>query len=126
MSATGKPILLVDDSSDVLEVIRVILESEGYTVHTAGHGEDALAMLRSGLDPALIILDLNMPVMDGWEFREQQLADPALRDIPTIVYSAGGSVRPERLVPTGLAGSFDKGTDFGAMLRLVADICRRG
>lgn len=125
MSEAGATILLVDDNSDILEVIRVILENEGYDVATAANGADALAQLRAGLVPQLIILDLTMPVMDGWEFRNHQLADPALRDIPTIVYSAVGSVRRESVSALEVVGAFDKGADFSAMLRLVAEICRR-
>ena len=125
MSEAGATILLVDDNSDILEVIRVILETEGYRVATASNGAEALARLREGLDPQLIILDLTMPVMDGWEFRDRQLADPALRDIPTIIYSAVASVRRESVGALRVVGAFDKGADLSAMLRLVAEICRR-
>lgn len=125
MSEAGATILLVDDNSDILEVIRVILELEGYRVATASNGAEALARLHEGLDPQLIILDLTMPVMDGWEFRDRQLADPALRDIPTIIYSAVTSVRRESVGALRVVGAFDKGADFSAMLRLVAEICRR-
>lgn len=125
MSATSTPILLVDDNSDVLEVIRVLLETEGYTVTTASHGADALAQLRSGLRPCLIILDLTMPVMDGWQFRDEQLADPELSGIPTIIYSAVGSLASSTVGTMRVAGAFEKGGDFTAMLRLVADLCRR-
>jgi hypothetical protein len=62
--------------------------------------------------------------MDGWAFREEQLADPVLRDIPTIVYSAVGAVH-EVVGTMKVAGAFEKGADFTAMLRLVADLCRR-
>jgi CheY-like chemotaxis protein len=125
MSEAGATILLVDDNSDILEVIRVILETEGYAVVTANNGFEALEQLRAGLTPQLIILDLTMPVMDGWEFRDQQLADPALRDIPTIIYSAVGSVRQESVGAMRVLAAFDKGAEFSAMLRLVAEICRR-
>ena len=117
-------ILLVDDNPDIVEVIRAILESEGYRVAAARDGADALSQLRAGLAPRLIILDLTMPVMDGWEFRDHQRADPALRDIPTIVYSAVGSVR-HAVRALEVVGAFDKGADVSPMLRLVADICRR-
>ena len=118
-------ILLVDDNSDVLEVIGVILETEGYTVATARNGADALDQLHAGLEPRLIILDLSMPVMDGWEFRDHQLADPTLRDIPTIIYSAVGSLHRETVGAMQVTAAFDKGADLTAMLRLVAEICRR-
>lgn len=125
MSETGPTILLVDDNSDVLDVVRVILETEGYSVATATDGADALKQLRAGLAPRLIILDLSMPVMDGWEFREHQLADPLLREIPTIVYSAVSSVHRETMGAHKVLGAFDKGADPTAMLGLVAEICRR-
>jgi len=123
MSMPSRTILVVDDNSDVLEVVSALLEAEGYAVATADNGADALEQLRAGLKPALVILDLTMPVMDGWEFRDRQLKDPELRDIPTIIYSAigtHGSVDGMRV-----AGAFEKGDDFDVMLELIADICRR-
>jgi CheY-like chemotaxis protein len=125
MKAASDPILLVDDNPDILEVIGMILENEGYAVATASNGAEALARLCDGLKPLLIILDLTMPVMDGWQFRELQLADPALRDIPTIIYSAVGSVRAKSIGAMQVAGAFEKGGDLGALLRLVAELCRR-
>jgi CheY-like chemotaxis protein len=121
MSMPSRTILVVDDNSDVLEVLGALLEAEGYAVVTAGNGVDALEQLRAGLKPALVILDLTMPVMDGWEFRDRQLEDPALRDIPTIVYSAIGT--HDSVAGMRVAGAFEKGDDFDAMLDLIADIC---
>lgn len=124
MRVPTRPILLVDDNSDVLEVVKLMLEGEGYSVRTAANGAEALESLRDGVDPCLIILDLTMPVMDGWQFRERQLEDPRLRDIPTIIYSAvGGIANPER--PLGPATTLAKGSDIVEMLRLVAELCRR-
>jgi len=124
MSRTSAPILLVEDNADVLDVTRVLLESEGYAVATAVNGADALALLRAGLRPSLIVLDLAMPVMDGWEFRDAQRADPALCAIPTIVYSA---VTPtEDLIATlGVADGFAKGSDPAPMLDRIAALCGR-
>jgi len=123
MSASSSPILVVDDNSDVLEVVGALLETEGYAVVTANNGAEALEQLNGGLKPALVILDLTMPVMDGWEFRDRQLRDPALRDIPTIIYSAIGA--HDSVAGMRVAGAFEKGADFDPMLRLIADICRR-
>ncbi len=80
-------ILVVDDNPDLRDGLRVVLVQEGYTVETASNGRDALARLYAGLKPCLIIMDLMMPVMNGFEFREAQLADPGLADIPLIAYS---------------------------------------
>jgi CheY-like chemotaxis protein len=81
-------ILVVDDDSEIRDSFRQILAEESYDVHCAIHGAEAIAVLRRGLSPHLIVLDLMMPVMDGWEFREQQMANPTFAAIPVIVCSA--------------------------------------
>ena len=80
-------ILVVDDNPDLRDGLRLALSEEGYTVETAINGRDALSRLYAGLKPCLIIMDLMMPVMNGFEFREAQLADARLADIPLIAYS---------------------------------------
>jgi CheY-like chemotaxis protein len=114
-------VLLVDDEPSIREVSEALLESEGYRVVCAVDGSDALAILRGGLRPCIIILDLMMPVMDGWEFRRQQLGDRELLKIPTIVYSAVGGI-DEAVESLNVAGGFEKG-DFDEMLRFVAQFC---
>ena len=84
-------ILIVEDDPDLREVLDITLQSEGYTVSTAGDGAEALARLQSRGDktrPRLILLDLRMPVMNGWQFRERQRQDPELAEIPVVVLSA--------------------------------------
>jgi len=83
-------ILLVDDDPDIRSAVKEFLHHEGFTVVPAPNGADALNTLRTGFRPNVIVLDIMMPVMDGWDFRAAQLADPALRDIPVIVISASG------------------------------------
>src|SRR5689334_6104245 len=78
-------ILVVDDDEDILEALRDLLRDEGYDVVAARDGRTALERLRGGLRPRLILLDLMMPTMNGYEFRREQRADPALAGIPTIV-----------------------------------------
>ena len=114
-------ILLVEDEASVREVIEAVLQDEGYRVVCTVHGADALEVLRSGLRPCIIILDLMMPVMDGWQFRECQMSDPELLKIPTVVYSAVGNI-DEAVERLNVAGGFQKG-DFGEMLRFVAQFC---
>ena len=86
-----KRILLVEDDADIRLQVVLALELEGYEVVQASNGKEALALLRSsspeGL-PCCIILDLMMPVMDGWEFRRRQREDPALASVPVVVLSA--------------------------------------
>src|SRR5579871_3460002 len=84
-------ILLIEDDSDIRGALKELLETEGYGIVATENGRSALERLCSGARPDLIILDLRMPVMDGWEFRTLQKADPTLADIPIIALSADGS-----------------------------------
>jgi two-component system response regulator MprA len=83
-------ILIVDDDRAVVNSLTELLEAEGYKVATATDGLDALDQLRGGLRPCIILLDLMMPTMDGWDFRHEQMNDQALRDIPVVVITAAG------------------------------------
>jgi CheY-like chemotaxis protein len=83
-------VLLVEDDAAIAEALEDMLRDEGLEVARAANGREALALLRRGLRPSSILLDLMMPVMDGWDFRQEQLADPALKDIPVVVVSAAG------------------------------------
>jgi CheY-like chemotaxis protein len=85
--------MVVDDDDDIRETLRSLLEEEGYRVTAFPHGRAALEALRGGERPAGILLDLTMPVMDGWDFRREQLADPALAAIPVILVTAAGLER---------------------------------
>lgn len=82
------PIFVVDDDTDLREVLGELLADEGYETQLCPNGRAALELLRSGLRPRLILLDLMMPVMDGWQFRTEQLRDDALREIPVVVMTA--------------------------------------
>jgi CheY-like chemotaxis protein len=84
-TASRPTILVVDDHMDLRDAIAVLLEGEGYDVVDAGNGQEALTHLRSRADVAAIVLDLAMPVMDGWRFLAERRQDPALREIPTII-----------------------------------------
>jgi two-component system, chemotaxis family, chemotaxis protein CheY len=87
-------ILVVDDDSDILEALSEILEGEGYRVERARNGQEALEKL-DGERPALILLDLMMPVMDGWEFAARLRQRDGDRDIPVVVLSADRQVGPK-------------------------------
>jgi len=86
-------VLVVDDDADIRETVSLILEDEGYEVQSAPDGAIALAMLREGPRPDVILLDLMMPVMNGWQFREEQERDPELVGIPIVVLSADASLK---------------------------------
>lgn len=85
-----RAVLVVEDDLAIRQSLGEGLEEEGFDVWTAANGAEALALLRGGVRPSAILLDLMMPVMDGWLFRQQQLDDPILRDIPVVVMSASG------------------------------------
>lgn len=99
---SSKPVMIVDDDLDLRELLSELIQDEGYEVVQASHGAEALALLRSGhLNPSLILLDLMMPVLDGWAFRRAQMEDPALREIPVIVLTADVSA-PARAQSSGI------------------------
>jgi two-component system response regulator MprA len=81
-------LLLVDDEATIRDTLANVLATQGYAVETATDGQDALEKLQRGLSPNLIVLDLTMPRLDGFAFRERQLADPTLPNIPVVVLSA--------------------------------------
>jgi CheY-like chemotaxis protein len=83
-------VLVVDDERAIVEALSDLLESEGYSVATATDGIEALEQLLGGLRPCLIVLDLMMPRMDGWDFRQAQMKFADLKNIPVIVLSAAG------------------------------------
>jgi CheY-like chemotaxis protein len=80
--------MVVEDDFAIRETLRELLEDQGYHVTPAANGAEALARLRSNGQPKLILLDLMMPVMNGWEFRSAIEDDPRLSRIPVIVISA--------------------------------------
>jgi CheY-like chemotaxis protein len=89
-------ILVVDDEAFVRLYLEEVLADEGHDVLSARDGAEALRLLRTGgAAPNLILLDLMMPGMNGWEFRKEQAADPGLAEIPVVVVSGAGDVQAE-------------------------------
>src|SRR5712671_4951756 len=87
-------VMVVDDEKDPRESVCEWLAAKGYSVIAASDGAEALRQLRSDTHrPDVILLDLMMPVMNGWQFREQQGRDPQLADIPVIVVTANRDTR---------------------------------
>ncbi len=114
--------LLVEDDGDVREALASTLEELGDEVRLASDGAEALLLLRAGLHPCVILLDLMMPVMDGFAFRREQRADPALADIPVIVLS-GAVTTLDEVRDMQVAALLTKPVDCDRMLRLVAELC---
>lgn len=112
-----KHVLVVDDDPDICAVVREVLEAFGYYVDVARDGAEALKKLRRGAVPCLILLDLMMPGMNGFEFRDAQLRDPALAPIPVVVISGAGDVAA-KAAPLGVEG-LAKPIDLNVLLEKV-------
>jgi signal transduction histidine kinase len=119
-------ILLVEDDPDIRISLQSILAEEGFEVVACSNGRDALARLGSMAAPDLIILDLMMPVMDGWQFRIQQKNDPALAQIPVIAISADASSKAAAIDAAAyLSKPFDHAALMGAIERVLIAFERR-
>jgi len=86
-------LLVVDDDVELCESVADALTDAGYDAVTAGDGARALSLSHEAQAPQLILLDLMMPDMNGWEFREQQLRDHTVKDIPVVVMTASRDLR---------------------------------
>ncbi|GAB4217105.1 MAG: hypothetical protein OHK0022_59010 [Roseiflexaceae bacterium] len=112
-------ILVVDDDQAIRETLTMVLEEEGYRVVSVAHGRAALDHLRHAAPPCLILLDLMMPVMNGWEFCAALRANAALSALPVLLLSADPSVR-RTAVELGAQGALAKPTDINQLLDAVA------
>ena len=116
-------ILVVEDDERLLAALVSLLKLVGYTALGVPNGYVALERLRGEQAPCLILLDLMMPVMDGWQFRKRQLADPKLAAVPVIVCSAHGT--SEDVAPLRVQHYVEKPLDVQALLHLIATCCAR-
>lgn len=113
-------VLVIEDESDIREDVVEILREEGYDARSAANGADALTALRSGPRPALILLDLMMPIMNGLEFRAEQLKEPALATIPVVLMSGMNNLR-EKAQDLKVTAYLVKPFRLEHLLRVVAD-----
>jgi CheY-like chemotaxis protein len=114
-------ILIVEDDADTRDMIGRFLELEGYAVETAANGRQALDRLDAGSPACVILLDLMMPVMDGWEFRRIQVSKSALSKIPVIVFSAAGR---DRMSQIDANDYLSKPVDLDELLERISRYCR--
>ncbi|HET7307620.1 MAG TPA: response regulator [Gammaproteobacteria bacterium] len=119
----NKKVLIVEDDREVRDSLTSLLEMEGYSAAVADHGRAALDYLRSEKElPCLILLDLMMPVMDGFTFRAEQKADAALGNIPVVVMSAAGNIH-EKLPGLEAKAYLKKPMDFDDVVSAVEQYC---
>jgi CheY-like chemotaxis protein len=116
-------VLIVEDDEDVRDFMDVLLQASGYETMTAANGAIGIEMMQHR-KPCMVLLDMMMPVMDGWTFRSRQLADPALSAVPVVCVTALFEPRvvAERLKLRCLS----KPVDFDRLLAEVSAACNSG
>jgi len=111
-------VLVVEDDDELRQALHDSLVAEGYVVETACNGAQALDVLHHCPKPDLILLDLMMPVMNGWQFRTAQQQDPNLSAIPVVVLSAVGS-HVQSVAPIDVAAFMRKPFELDALLETI-------
>lgn len=95
MTSNSTTVLVVDDDAEIRQAIAEVLDDEGYAVLLAANGKEALDLIAAGQRPDVILLDVMMPVMDGWHFLSARLKHPDLIEVPIIIISAGQEAERE-------------------------------
>jgi len=114
------PVLIVEDDGDLRDMMAQLLMLEGFQTASVANGREALEYLHQGDRPDVILLDLMMPVMDGWEFRRRQQQDPSVAGVPVIILSA---LDPTRASGVEADAFLKKPLDFDRLLSLVRGYC---
>ncbi|MFP5384916.1 MAG: response regulator [Bacteriovoracia bacterium] len=114
-----KRILVVEDDTSIRELLVELLESEGYDVGSAVNGLEGLKSLQSEKKPDLILIDLMMPVMDGYSFRTEQLKNPQWAEIPTVVMSAEANAK-EKMKNFNITAFLSKPVELDTILKTVS------
>jgi len=117
--AARRPILVVEDDPLIREAMTAVLEMDGFEVAAAADGNEALCLLRVVV-PCIILLDLEMPGMDGWGFRAEQIQDGGLARIPVVVLS-GRSDAARQALMLHVAAGLQKPLDLDALRRLILE-----
>ena len=120
MDEAIRNILVIEANVDAREAIGAFLEGEGYHVVGAASGREALDELRRSVIFCVVLLDLGMPVMDGWEFRAEQLQEPAMASIPVVIVSLDGLLEQRQTAPVAI---YPKPVAWGHLLETVQQHC---
>ena len=113
-----KTILVVDDDIESLDALAELLETSGYSVVRAQNGQEALKCLKRNSSISLVLLDLAMPVMSGWEFLRQRKNDPAIAKIPVVAISALFAAKP-----AGTEAVLQKPIQFERLVAMIDQCC---
>lgn len=114
-----KIILVVEDDTSIRELLMELLESEGYRVASAVNGLEGIRYLQGNESPDLILIDLMMPVMDGYAFRTEQLKHAVWSKIPTVVMSAEANAK-EKMKSFQISAFLSKPVDLETILKTVS------
>ena len=119
----SKSVMLVDDNFVLREAMSQVLGCDGYRVTTASNGADALRRMNGHHKPDIILLDLNMPVMDGPTFRRQQQQNQDLAGVPVVLLSSAEDVA-EKATSLGAETYLQKPVDTARLLDVVHRLCK--
>jgi CheY-like chemotaxis protein len=111
-------VLVVEDDVRALDALTELLEASGYSVLRAQNGQEALEAAKCSPPPCLILLDLSMPIMDGWEFLRHQRLEPSIAEIPVVVITALVSA-----IPAGTKALITKPINVNRLISLVDRYC---
>jgi CheY-like chemotaxis protein len=120
VSKNGCKVMVVDDDTDNREQLTELLDAQGYFAASAENGAAAIELLEGGLDPDLILTDLMMPVMSGWDLCEALKKTPRWRSIPVVVL-CGMAV--EQRGKLQVDDAFEKPVNVSKLLQRVAELC---
>jgi CheY-like chemotaxis protein len=123
--SSKQPVLLIEDDREIRSALSDLLAEDGYAVDTAENGQRALDYLGHSMYlPCLILLDVMMPVMDGYAFRAEQIKNPHWAKIPTVMITADGHIQT-KAQNMGLKDYLPKPIDFDQLLDLTSRYCVR-
>lgn len=117
-------VLIVDDYVDICEALAMVLDMEGMEVETAQSGDEALAKLTAGLRPCVMLLDIRMPGMNGWDLWDHMQRDPELAATPVVVVS-GDAPDAARARAAGMRAVLRKPVESAALVAAVSEHCER-
>ncbi len=117
------PVLIVDDDAATRDALALLLNNSGYATATAADGQEALTYLRSHPAPGLVLLDLLMPVADGWQFLAERSKDAALAGVPVVTLSAGGKSLRAAAMALGADDFLEKPIAPDDLLAIVGRYC---
>ena len=118
-----KNILIIEDDIYIHASLKELLEEEGFAVSSASNGEEGIRKLQNGEQPDLILLDLMMPVKDGFQFREEQMSNPAYREFPVVAMSAYGNLHTNK-EKLSVEAYLKKPIDIDNLLATIRQWCR--